>query len=132
MERGKATVEQKAAAKARRERMTGLARRISKMGEAERDALARSCSVVTIEGHGLSMHNQCMLALQIPSATVVGGFRQWKRAGRLVRKGEHGGAIWVPLGKRTNGVVEGDVEHFALVTVFDVSQTQEATSPVAA
>lgn len=41
----------------------------------QRATLAASCPVMTIEGRYLSGFNQCMLALQMPAATVVGGFR---------------------------------------------------------
>lgn len=130
----KPTEEQKAKAAEKRANMRALAARISKMDASERAELsARLPGVVTIEGRALSLHNQFMLAFQMPAATVVGGFRQWKAAGRSVRKGQHGACIWFPLdkGKKSedNPEPNGDEKssmHFGLATVFDISQTQEA------
>lgn len=124
-----ATVEQKAKAKERRRLMAELARRVSKMTEEERVQLVGDGWPVTIEGHRLSMHNACMLACQRQGISVVGGFRQWRRASRTVRKGEHGQAIWVPLskpGQDAESEEEADEPQrprFMLVTVFDISQT---------
>jgi N-terminal domain of anti-restriction factor ArdC len=131
-----ATAEQKAKAAEKRANMRALAARISKMNEIERAELtARLPGVVTIEGRLLSMHNQFMIALQNPSATVVGGFQQWKKAGRSVMKGQHGACIWFPLGdhkqdgtKDTNGAGDDDEkssQRFGLATVFDVTQTED-------
>lgn len=71
--------------------------------------------------------------------TVLGGFVEWRKQGRAVRKGEHGYMIWIPIGIRqeqvsavdTNGELttmlqdsSADV-HFTIGTVFDISQTEE-------
>ena len=133
------TPAQKQAAAERRNRIRTLAAELAAMNDAQRAALAdRLGAVVTIEGHPLSVGNTLMLALQMPAATVVGGFRQWKRAGRQVSKGTHGAGIWVPLKGRK--AAEADPEdsqyddpaetttvdrpRFTLATVFDVSQTE--------
>jgi antirestriction protein ArdC len=78
-----------------------------------------------------------MIAMQNPRASVVGGFRQWLKAGRAVRKGEAGACIWIPL-HSANGQAEtpaaegqdgepmdGSKTGFGLATVFDVTQTDE-------
>ena len=111
----------------RRKAFRELAGRIGRMSPDERAALAaRMPAIATIEGRALSPFNQCLLASQCPSATVVGGFRQWIKAGRAVRKGEHGFAIWVPTGQRkADDAEDSDKLGFILGTVFDVSQTQE-------
>src|SRR5689334_25449227 len=91
------TESQKEAAKARREKFRAIVQQLGKMSEAERIDLAAKLPVIaTCEGHALSIHNQCLLAVQCPSATIVGGFRQWKKQGRAVKKGEHGHMIWCP------------------------------------
>lgn len=135
------TAEQAAARDERRGRMRAIAKQISAMSEEQRQALAARCPVATIEGRTLSLHNQCMVATQLPSATVVGGFRQWITAGRAVRKGEHGLAIWVPIGKKTGenqpvdnhlSTSEAERPGFILGTVFDISQTQEIETQQAA
>lgn len=132
-----ATAAQKAAAAERRDRMADLGRQVAAMTPAERSALVdRLGQVRTIEGHALSMHNTCMVLTQMPSASIVGGFRQWIDAGRCVRKGEHGAGIWVPIGpaKPAEGE-EGDEDgkpRFRLATVFDVGQTDAAEARAAA
>lgn len=117
-------------AQSRRERMAELARRVAALSPDERAAFAARSPVVTIEGHALSIRNTASLCLQLgPSVSVVGGYQQWRRAGRQVRKGEHGGLILIP---RTTKSAEGaeadqgeDAGHLYFIggTVFDISQT---------
>ena len=107
--------------------MRQLARQVSRMTEDERRELAERCHPTTIEGHPLSLHNACMIYYQNHSATIVGGYRQWLAAGRHVRKGEHGLGIWCPMVRKAK---DGDADQteeirFRIVTVFDVSQTDE-------
>ena len=73
-----------------------------------------------------------MLAMQ-GQFTVVGGFRQWRKAGRTVMKGQRGACIWFPLGDKkqdgtedTTGAGEEKSScRFGLATVFDVKQTED-------
>ena len=135
MSRRKATPEQIAKAKEKRSKIREIAQRISKMSDEQRRAVVRDWPT-TIEGHALSVHNACLLAYQTfgaNSPTVVCGFRQWKRAGRFVRKGESGMSIWIPLGihkskdEETGEITEtGERTGFGLATVFAISQTDEA------
>ena len=137
--RKRPTAEQKARAAERREKFRALAKLLTEMSDGERAALVDRCGVVTIEGRPLSFHNTCMLAMQNPGVTVVGGFAQWKRAGRSVRKGERGLGIWVPVGDRSGdvssfptGCVDADGNgkdsagrvRFVMGTVFDIAQTE--------
>ena len=124
------TPEQQAKSDARREQFRTLAQQIGAMSEADRAAMAAKMSaVVTIEGRVLSVHNACLLACQCPTATMVGGFQQWRANGRQVRKGEHGLMIWAPTrGKVDESIQPGEIKandhpHFIMVTVFDVAQT---------
>lgn len=130
------TEAQRAAAHARREAMRKLAKRVSDMPEADRLALALRIGLRTIEGHELSPFNACMVYMQCPTATMVGGYRQWLRAGRVVSKGQHGLSIWVPIGKpkvessepaESN---EGEKPGFVLGIVFDIGQTVEQGADV--
>lgn len=135
---------------ARRAKFRVLVKQVADMGDSERAMLAaRMGNLVTCEGHVLSIHNSCLLATQCPTATVVGGFRQWLKHGRAVIKGQHGAMIWVPVGGRNNDVpLDGSTSNSAVVdgqpsgdsdrrfiigTVFDISQTQEieAGHPIA-
>ena len=130
------TEAQKEAAKVRREKFRGIVKTIAKMPEAERVALSQKVVIATVEGHILSLCNQMLLAMQCPSATIVGGFRQWRKEGRTVRRGEHGHMIWVPSVYEKNGEdtpqpseIDGEEKktgtRFLIGTVFDVSQTEE-------
>ncbi len=126
------TPEQLAARDAKRAKFRALARTISKMSPTEREAMAAKLpGVVTIEGHALSPFNTCLVVMQFPSASLVGGFRQWLKHGRCVVKGQHGISIWVPCGARKSdadpaeGDSDGERPGFICGTVFDVSQTQE-------
>ncbi len=86
-----------------------------------------------MNGGEFSLCNQMLLALQLPQATLVAGFRQWLKAGRCVRKGEHGASIWVPIGGRKvideTGTLTtdtgGDKPGFIAGSVFDIGQTDE-------
>ena len=128
------TAEQKAQRDERAARVKELARTVAKMSPEERAAiLDRVGAIVTIEGHALSPRNTCLTVMQIHTASVVGGFQQWRRAGRMVRKGQHGAAIAVPARRKSNThtetpAAEASAEEpndlfFTYTTVFDVSQT---------
>jgi len=141
-QRKEPTEAQREAAKLRREKFRGIVKAIAGMPEAERIALSQKVVAANVEGHVLSLHNQCLLAVQCPHVTVVGGFRQWKKEGRSVRKGEHRHMIWVPMvygGSRAGNddtpqpsEVDGEDKtagvRFLMGTVFDISQTEETGS----
>jgi len=126
-----ATEQQKAAGEARRAKFRTLAKQLSALPAAKRAEIAAKLpAIATIEGRTLSTVNMCLVAAQFPTATIVGGFRQWLKAGRAVRKGEHGISLWVPAGTRkADGeqaeTVTGDKVRFLAGVVFDVSQTEE-------
>lgn len=130
------TEAQKTQAKERRDRFRSIVKRIAAMPEADREALSKKVLAANVDGHVLSPHNQCLLAVQCPHVTIVGGFRQWREQGRTVRRGEHGHMIWVPI---TYGEPSDDTPQpsdmdgqekksgvgFIVGTVFDISQTEE-------
>jgi len=122
-----ATKKQKQAAEDRRAKMRTLATEIGNLSDAQRQALLdRAGTAHTITGHPLSIHNTLLLASQTEHLSVVGGFRQWKTAGRSVRKGEKGLGIWIPRKNskpETAEAEEVDEVRFILGTVFDISQT---------
>lgn len=130
-----ATPEQKAARAAKIQKMRQLAKIIGSMSDAQRQQIIDTHPIATIEGRILSPKNQCMIAMQCPHATVTGGFNQWITAGRAVKKGEHGLCIWGPArgkkGDESNAEPDAtqaeapDRCGFILLTVFDISQTQE-------
>jgi hypothetical protein len=124
--------EQKQRAAERRQKMRELAKRISSMSAEERAQLAAQFPIATIEGKLLSPYNTAFIISQKPGATVVGGIRQWRAAGRYISGGKGCGlALWIPTGAKRNGDApeevseEGDTVRFLLGTVFDVSDTSE-------
>jgi len=106
---------------------------VARMTDDERAALvARVGAIVTCEGRALSAFNSCLVLTQLPTASMVGGFWQWKDKGRSVRKGAHGLMIWIPTkgkddadqpsGEETEGVPKR--AGFIMGTVFDITQTE--------
>lgn len=85
-----------------------------------------------------SEKNQQLIFMQNEDATRCAGFQQWKKEGRQVRKGEHGIKIFAPTKfviKDEDGKPEKDdkgetkkKDGFIMVTVFDISQTDEITN----
>lgn len=81
--------------------------------------------------HRYSANNSLLIAMQMPEATAVASYTDWKRKfNRQVRKGERGIRILAPVRYRRK--VEGEdgdeavIEHlagFRLASTFDVSQT---------
>ena len=74
-----------------------------------------------------SFNNCILIAVQAPEATMVQGFRAWKKLGRSVKKGEKGIGIIAPMigrKKDDNGNATEDGEKsvfgFKVVHVFDV------------
>lgn len=81
---------------------------------------------------GYSERNAMLIAMQMPEATDVSGFRAWQDRGRSVKEGEHGIQILAPAGKRdaveaneAEGI-EGQAarQFFRIAYVFDYSQTE--------
>ncbi len=87
--------------------------------------------------HRYSWCNCLLIALQMPSATRVAGYKTWQKLGRQVKKGEKGIAIFAPMSvKRKDETLEEDKEDedeyfliFRVVHVFDVSQTEGEPLP---
>ena len=124
----KLTEKQAAASAERKERFRALSKRLAGMSDAERAKWqAEAGLVVTIDGRSLSPRNTIMCYFQRQGVTMVGGFRQWIKAGRAVRKGEHGMSILVPCmpgkDRADDDAAQNDSVRFIAGTVFDVSQT---------
>jgi hypothetical protein len=120
----------------KKEKIIRIRKTLSEMTEEQRQAIADKFGIVTVEGHLLTPHNQCFLVAQSEiNFSVVGGFQQWKKAGRIVRKGEHGFLIFVPSktkqelvspqgGENSENVSDDEDVHFFTAIVFDISQTE--------
>jgi antirestriction protein ArdC len=95
-------------------------------------------ALITSLHDGYSERNAMLIAMQMPEATDVSGFKAWLDRGRVVRKGEHGIQILAPAGHRDAVEATEDTEaqsarqFFRLVPVFDVSQTDELPAKAAA
>jgi antirestriction protein ArdC len=114
----------------RKDRMRSLIKRVAGLSKEEREVLSARMMIVNTGGHAVSVYNSCLLALQAGerAVTVIGGFKQWLKQGRCVRKGEHGMGIWFPVNpaKSEDGEeAEGSDTRFMIGTVFDISQTDE-------
>lgn len=133
------TAEQKAKSELRKANFRAIAKKLAEMSDDARMELSAQIGIIpTVEGKGLSDCNSCLLAMQNPAVTMVGGFRQWINAGRAVRKGERGLAIWVPCGGTKSDESptaddmsegKGSKPRFMIGTVFDVSQTDAIEAP---
>ena len=111
---------------ARKERLSELRRKLAGLTEAERKAFTDRGIIATVEGRTLSLHNTFMVYIQSNGQTpsVVGGYQQWRKAGRQVAKGEHGYTILFPAGHKNK---DGDIEepyNFFTGTIFDIAQTE--------
>jgi hypothetical protein len=117
------------AIEAKKAKMKQLAEQFAKMSEAERVELSNQLgSLRTIEGRPLSFKNSALLYFQRKGVSIVGGFQQWKKAGRIVKKGEKALAIFCPATKKTEeGETSDSPSFFFTGSVFDISQTEPLT-----
>jgi len=85
--------------------------------------------------HSYSLNNSVLIYKQCPEASYVAGYNKWKSLGYLVRKGERGLSILIPLIKNTedeNTSTEKKVIYgFKKGTVFDISQVDPTAEAVA-
>lgn len=90
--------------------------------------------------HNYSFRNLMMICSQNPDATMVAGFRAWKKLGRNVKKGEKGIAIFAPMPFKQkqdatkNSTADSSTEEtvmmgFRAVHVFDIAQTDGEPLP---
>jgi len=104
-------------------------KKFASLTEDQKKKLADNAIIARVDGGALSVSNTIMLYLQTygtgTTPTVVGGYDQWRKAGRQVSQGQHGLLIWYPVGKKNeNGEIE-EVDKFFMGSVFDVTQTEE-------
>ncbi len=113
-------------------RIKELMNKLSQFSEEQRQALVDRLGILNPEGHMLTGRNQALLYFQASGnpLSVVGGFQQWKKYGRVVRKGERGYLIAVPANNKKNdeNADSEDPTFFLWKAVFDISQTEELTA----
>lgn len=111
----------------RQAKVQQLREMLTKLSDDQKQKLLDRGLVATIEGRTLSPHNTILVHIQSSNGgpTVVGGYKQWQKAGRRVEKGQHGLMIWFPVGPKDqdDNVIKAD--GFYTGTVFDISQTSE-------
>ena len=117
---------------AKKAKMKELQEIIKAMSPEQRQAIAEKLGATTIEGRVLSPVNQCLVYTQFPTATVLGGYQQWQRAGKQVKKGSQGIGIWIPTRKKAEEDGEEEKTRFFMVSMFDISQTEEMEMKAAA
>jgi hypothetical protein len=116
-------------------RLKQIREKLKSLSDQEKKQLLDNGLIATIDGKILSTHNTMMCYLQTPGIfsgnatlpTVVGGFKQWKNAGRYIVKGQHGMTIFFPVGPKVeteNGEKLVEAEHFYTASVFDITQTE--------
>ena len=111
-------------------KMRELAESFSRLDESQRLEVSRKMGEIrTIEGNPLSLRNTYLLIVQRPKVSLVGGFQQWRKAGRIVRKGEKSLLILCPATRKNKeGKEEGKDDIFFIGgNVFDISQTEPLT-----
>lgn len=119
----KPTEAQKSRAAERRAKVRELLKKIAAMTPEQQTDLTNG-TIMTVEHRPLSLRNQCLVAMQGCRSTIVGGFQQWRRVGRIVRKGQHGFSIWIPSATKDEETGKDDLRFF-LGTVFGIDQTDE-------
>ncbi|MDP3147729.1 MAG: ArdC-like ssDNA-binding domain-containing protein [Ignavibacteria bacterium] len=115
----------------KKSRIQTIRKTLSEMTEEQRTQLIEKFGIVTtIEGHPLTAHNTCFLYAQTEKpVTIIGGFQQWLKAGRIVKKGEKSLLIFVPSQKSNEGneAAGDDDVFFFTANVFDITQTEVIT-----
>jgi hypothetical protein len=112
-------------------KMKELAESFSRLDESQRLEVSRKMGEIrTIEGNPLSLRNTYLLIVQRPKVSLVGGFQQWRKAGRIVRKGEKSLLILCPATRRNKEQTEEGKEDIFFIggNVFDISQTEPLTT----
>jgi hypothetical protein len=133
------TDQQKAARDERRAQFRAIVKQLADMPANEREEIFQKLGFVKLSTkERYSLINSLLIAAQMRGVTptILGGYAEWHRQGRTVRKGERGFMIWIPTGvqKReipavdpkgqlTTMLEESTTVHFIIGTVFDISQT---------
>ncbi len=115
----------------KKEKLRKLSKMVSDMPESERLERFRG-NVLGCAGTVFSAFNTCFLIAQNPKCTLVGGFDQWKKQKRQVKKGETAMAIWIPapFGSKEGEAIDSENKGMRFILkncMFDISQTEEMT-----
>ncbi len=109
----------------RKAKVKQLREQLKNLTQEQRNQFIKRGMISTIDGHVLSPGNTILCYFQSQDApTVVGGYQQWKRAQRQVKRGEHGMIIWFPVGDKDEEENIITVDRYYIATVFDITQTE--------
>ena len=111
----------------RKERFSKLAKALKGMDEEAKLNFVSERLIHNVDEKQMSVNNTILMLMQRPDniPTVVGGFKQWLKAGRCVQKGEHGMMIWYPSSRKKEADDTEEETRFFVGTVFDIAQTAE-------
>ena len=97
----------------------------------QKQSIILSMLVKNPSNHLLSSNNMLLLNRQAAirrmniTFTIVGGFKQWLKHNRKVKKGKRGFYIAIPSKKENQESENNDETFFFYKSVFDISQTEE-------
>ena len=119
---------------AKKQKIQAMFQSVKDLTPEQKQSIILSMLVKNPEGHLLSGNNMLLLnrqaAISNPdiSFSVVGGFNQWQKHNRKVKKGESGFYIAIPSKKQTQQSENEDEVFFFFKAVFDITQTEEFTN----
>lgn len=108
------------------EKMVEFNKYLRGISEDQKCSIIKGVSIKNTEGKDISVNNALLLLKQtkernMENPTVIGGFNQWKKQNRIVKKGQKALNIFAPQ----KGLDENAKPKMYIVSVFDVSQTEE-------
>ena len=118
---------------AKKQKIQAIYQSVKDLTQDQKDQLMMQLNIKNPEGHFLSGNNCLLLDRQAAiynpniSFSVVGGFQQWQKHNRQVKKGESGFYIAIPSKKENQDSENSDEVFFFFKAVFDISQTEEFT-----
>lgn len=100
------------------------------MTKEELEKLKQRSNILTCEGKPISVRNHVLVELQAETENMtvkmIGGFKQWLKTNRVVKKGEKAKlSILIPCGMTKSEEGDTDPRFFKWVPMFDISQTEE-------
>ena len=119
---------------AKKQKIQAIFQSVKDLTPEQKDYLMKNLIVKNPEGHLLSGNNCLLLERQAAmynpniSFSVVGGFQQWQKHNRKVKKGESGFYIAIPSKKQDEQSENNNEVFFFFKAVFDISQTEEIST----
>lgn len=111
---------------AKKQKIKAIYQSVKDLTQDQKDQLMMQLNIKNPEGHYLSGRNCILLERQAAiynpniSFSVVGGFQQWQKHNRKVKKGESGFYIAIPSKKENQESENSDEVFFFFKAVFDI------------